>query len=437
DRGEERGFCSANNQCLGCGEANRERVDAGGADAGTVCPVASPVCETTSGRCHECLVSTDCKDATKPICHEKKCVPCTMAGMPPDPNACKNKSATLPACLTNGQCGECNGPAECPRLDAAGCFENKCVACTKDSDCKDKGAQVCITDVDGKAGRCATVEETIFVAPPTGTCPTGPAGGNGSAATPFCRVSDAIAMVSPTRRVVVLKGAGASTLDPIIVSSASPMALHIIGVADANGVRPIISPGGLPGIHVNAGVEVRVRNVTINGGDRVGVAAEGNATIRLNRCIVTNNMGGGFSATQGAGFDVSNTVFANNGAALIGAVTFSGAYLGTPMGNRTRRFRFNTIVNHAMGPGVVCADNATDVSGLLTYMNSIGDVVQCRVTNCMISGNPQFNATRPYHLTQGSPAVNKVPRASAPPDDLDGEARTDADSDCGADEFQP
>ncbi|HEY0707680.1 MAG TPA: right-handed parallel beta-helix repeat-containing protein [Polyangia bacterium] len=418
-------FCTTTYQCVGCVEASRDRGDAG------VCPMPTQHCEPTSSLCRECLTSTHCPTAM-PICGtQKTCKPCTIVGEQPDPDACKTRNPALPACLPSGLCGECNTAKDCTKLDEAACSPttNECGPCTKDKDCEGKGAGICITDPDGKSGRCATVEETIHVQPlPMGTCPSAVGSRNGSPANPFCRVSDAVAATTAMRRVLLLKGPG--TLDPIVITNAG-MPLHIIGKD-----RPVISAGAVPGIQVNATIDVRIRDLTIDDGDRVGVIAEGNATVRLNRCFITNNMGGGFAATQGAGFDISNTVFAGNGAALIGNVTFAGAYLGTPGGNRPRRFRFNTIVNHP-GPGVVCADNTTEVVGLLTYMNSISDVAACRNTNSSPSADPLFSPSRMYHLSATSPFINKVPVSSAPPDDMDGEMRDDPMADWGADEYRP
>jgi hypothetical protein len=418
---EERKFCTKTNECVGCAQA------AQGMDAG-VCIAPTPNCEATTGKCEVCFESSHCKDvAASPICADKKCVSCKDV-IATNPDACKTKNPLLPACLPNGECGQCNTAKDCPTLEAAGCVATKCGPCTKDTDCDGKGAGICITDEDGKAGRCATVAETIYVKPIT-TCPAGTGGRNGSEASPYCRVSDALAATTPAKRVLLLQGPG--LLDSFVVDAAGGP-LYIIGKGGVS-----IRPATAPGIRVNAAIDVRVRDLTIATGAGTGVVAEGNAIIRLNRCTITNNMLGGFSATQGAGFDISNTVIAANGYGFIGNTPFAGAYLGTPASGRPRRFRVNTIADHAMGPGLVCADGTIDVIGLLSANNPFAEVLTCRLLHSSMAGeNPMFGM--PYRLSALSPCLNRVPASLVPIDDIDGDPRPlGADADCGADEYRP
>jgi hypothetical protein len=369
-----------------------------------------------AGQCQSCNASPGI---------DKKCSPCMS-----DPDACRKQNPEFPACLPSGECGECNTSSDCPKPDAAGCFANKCGPCTKDADCATKGPGICITDPDGKAGRCATAEQTIHVKPNGGVCPTASGAADGTAVSPFCRVSDAITATNNTKRVVLLQGPG--LLDSFIIDRAGGP-LYIVG---KGGVR--IRPGALPGIRVFAAVDVRVRDLVIDDGGDVGVLAEGDSIIRLNRCTITRNVRGGLVATQGAGFDISNTAIAMNGYGFIGNVTFSGAFLGTPTGGRIRRFRFNTVVDHPLGPGVVCDDNTTEVVAVLTANNPSADLVNCKSSHSRAVGeNPMFG-TSPYRLTSSSPCVDKVPATLAPADDIDGDVRPfGVNADCGADEFHP
>src|SRR5439155_12883681 len=76
-----------------------------------------------------------------------------------------------------------------------------CVPCTSDAQCakKDPNPGICVAHQDG---RCAADAETIYVQMANG-CGTA---GSGRAATPFCSPQDAIAALTPTRRIILVTG---------------------------------------------------------------------------------------------------------------------------------------------------------------------------------------------------------------------------------------
>jgi hypothetical protein len=403
-------FC-VDNQCKGCQELGTNP-----------CAAPTPLCNKDTGACAECLTSADCSaDMTKPICTAGKCTKCGTGA------ECAAKDANNPACLPTGSCVGCGLPSDCKDPAAPACVANKCVACTNDQQCVDRaaGPGLCITDPDGKAGRCATEEETIYVG--TTSCLES---GKGTGGQPFCTVQKAVSAVSATRRVIVIRG-GVSAFDPVVVNPAGGnMPLNIIGTGGA-----VIAPGRAEaGIVVSQNLDVRVRGLTIRGGEQLGVRAVGSATIRLNRCIIKDNRQGGLDVMGGAGYDVSNCVFEGNGANGATAGAIGAARLNAT--TRPARFRSSTILNNVNG-GINCGDSGARLFGLLMRGNEINPGCML-VESC--SEDPMFSTTAPYHLTAGSTSArDMVSLGNAPWDDLDGDLRADgsAKTDCGADDFRP
>jgi hypothetical protein len=396
-------------QCKGCHEL-----------AASPCNGATPKCNGQTGLCAECLTSADCADMARPICTAGKCTGCTTG------TECAAKDPNNPACKAGGTCVGCSARSDCKPPTQA-CEMNKCVPCTTDAQCIDgMSPGLCLTDPDGKAGRCATDEESIFVGAGPGCSDTG----KGATGMPFCSPQKAIGAVTATRRVIVIRGGG-TAFDPMVVNPAGGnLPLYIVGTNDA-----VIAPGKAEaGLLVNQSVDVRVRSLTIRGGEQFGVRATGSAIIRLNRCLIINNRQGGLDVTTGAGYDVANCVFEANGANGPTAGAIGAARLGTPNMPRPARFRSSTLIDNVNG-GVTCQDSMAVLTGLLLKGNDVNS--GCAVVeSCM--GDPMFSPTRPYHLLDGSPARNKVNTGSAPWDDIDGEPRADASgkTDCGADDFK-
>ena len=185
------------------------------------------------------------------------------------------------------------------------------------------------------------------------------------------------------------------------------------------------------------------------------IQVEAGATLRLNRCIIKDNIGGGLIVQPGANFNIENCVFDNNGPRTVGTVRFGGAYLaGSPSSSGPSTFRFSTVVNN-QETGVVCADSSQALTGMLMAENVGGGYLNCRMNmnadNIAIDSkwdspgrgsdvnDPALSSTNPYHLTTASRCRNFVPASLAhPSDDMDGDSRpkpANGNSDCGADEF--
>jgi hypothetical protein len=359
-----------------------------------------------------------------------------------------------PVCATSGtllgQCVQCIDSGDCSAGTPICSSANTCTTCTTDSQCASLGAGpgICMFHQDG---RCASEAETIYVKNPS-TC----SGGAGTAASPFCVTQAAVNAVTSSRRVIVAKGPAADVLTPIS-STPTGNQISIIGQNSAT-----INGAGAIGIHVTAG-DIYVRGLTVAGGNKVGVQADGGTMLRLNRCIIKNNAGGGLIVNSGAEFDVVNSVFDSNGSGSDGQGRFFGGalLLATPAAGKKTRFWFNTVLNNE-DKGVVCGNSSQVLEGLLILGNVNGDQGNCSFpvlanvppqkpsttsdTDANDTRPKPFDPTKPYHLVKGasptttSPCIDYIwdPTVQFPPDDIDGEARPyGAGADCGADEYHP
>jgi hypothetical protein len=351
------------------------------------------VCDQDAGTCVGCLVNEDCAGANK-VCDAeiRACVPC----------------------LVSSQCLVATAPV---------CDAKVCRACKADSECAGIGPGVCLSNLDG---HCATDDETIYVQK-SDACSD--AAASGSSGTPFCSTQagiNAFATASgSSKRLVVMRG-------PVDLPSWSYQGSATLTVV---GQLAVIKPGANVGIQIGGGV-VYVRNLRVTGGSYTGVVAAGGA-LHLDRCIIDANALGGIQI-NGAGFDITNTVIANNLAAPdSGGVSWGGIRISqaVPSGSPSRLLN-DTIVNNGAA-GFSCA-SPYPISGSILFGNTTFDNVGCTVVTCC-AGNPQL--TSDYHfMSAQSPCVDKLPAAMSLPFDMDGQARpygVSGLSDCGADEYMP
>jgi len=440
-------FCSAQNTCVSCALAG----------AG-FCTGSTPACDTGSGRCVECVANGGCtKDPSRAFCVANTCQGCnapgassgggvsTDGGMSSDGGGID--ASVLPACMgakpvcassgtMAGQCVECVDNAACSGTKPI-CSEFACKPCTSDSQCT-TGPGICMYHQDG---RCASDAETIYVKKTAGC-----SGGAGTASSPYCDTQAAVNAVSSSKRVLALKGPASDALLPIS-STPSGSQISIIGLNGAT-----TAAGAAVGIHVTAG-DVYIRGVTVaNGSDR-GILVEAGATVRMEKCVIKNNAGGGLKVQPGASFDVANSVFEENGASTGSEVMpFGGILLGgSAPTSGPHRVWFTTIINNE-GRGVVCVDSSQALTGMLIFNNVGGGYANCVFdstnskwdspgTGSDVS-DPKFATDKPpYHLSQGSRCKDFVDATLAHPlYDLDGDMRpypANGKLDCGADEYVP
>jgi Right handed beta helix region len=391
---------------------------------------------SADGSCVECLISTDCPPApvaTNPICAANKC-----AGCQSDDQCQQKTNGLFPACDTlHGACVGCTADRHCnrdvtrPICDVAA---GNCVPCASDAQCIAKlgGAHSPGICMSHQNGRCATDAETIYVEKRVG-CPPG---GTGSFLDPFCQTSEAIAVALtavPPRRLIVLRGVGPHLAFAARITGAE------VSVIGESGAGATIAPGAAVGIRLTLG-ELYLRNITVRGGLDVGIIAEGGSSIRINGCTIMENKGG--LLVNGAGFDIRNTVIANNLLTTVPNsippnIGYAGVFLRLAP-QRTASFQYNTIVNNEQ-VGLSCAEDYHP-RGLLVFNNLPSDLSGCIPTpasSSVVGLDPKFDPERQFHLTAASPCLNKGIASDPVFDDIDGESRPQGmGRDCGADEFE-
>lgn len=342
------------------------RVDAIGtcgrdADCGGSTPVCGP-----AGRCVQCSSSAQCADPTKPICQQNSCVGCGAAG---GAQACASAAAPGRLCAVSGACVECTSSSDCSDPTKPICQANKCSRCTTDAECAAKpGGDVPGICMSHQDGRCATGSETIFLDGRPEVCVEA---GLCSSGSPCCSLSMALAQVTPSRRVIAVRGP--TPINGMRWKPAPTDALEL-SMVGKNGAAI-----AFPGLDVTAGA-LFARDLTVRGGD-IGISAVG-GSLRLQGVRVMNNAKGGIFV-DGASFDIENTFVTQNGPGeLPGGFSWGGVRVQSP-GNPSRFKKVSVIGN--TGPGVSCSA-AVMADGLFATGNSPDIAATCAAASCAALG---------------------------------------------------
>lgn len=387
-------------------------------------------CPEDAGGPHRCTDSAQCLAPTS-ICKtpSNTCVQCTTT----QAAAC---SGTSPVCGAGDSCRGCTSHAECA------------------------GSNTCLPD-----GSCAIAGDVAYIAP-------GPEGTDNvvcSLATPCTKVANALAtgrrylkfqgttdeaVTIKDRNVIMLADPGAtltrtSNGNILIVDGTSDVQIYGLAINGASGNGAGIS---LPNGGSQALTLTRV-TMSLNNGTGGAITASG-GTLKLQRCTIYGNGGGGLSLSA-TSFDLENNLIAKNGSAS----TLYGGVLINQLGSGAHTLEFNTIAqnvgNTGFTTGVTCQLIAQPISfgNNIVYGNSSSQVsgMNCAWTYSdigpdTVSGIGNLNADPLYvdaaqgnlHLTSGSPAINQADPNAALAVDLDGNARPQGGRrDIGADEYTP
>ena len=391
------------------------------ADGGT------PICDPSSGACVGCLESPQCTGGAASVCD-------TMAH----------------------RCVQCVDARDCHNASAPICDNQICRSCRTDSECTGVGPEVCMSHI----GRhCATDDETVYVQN-GGSC-SDTSVGAGTSTTPFCMSQPAINATAPSAidagtdagSDVTPDARAAVAKDLVVMRGTQTLTDWVFGdsrTLTVVGKAPATITGGTSrdGITISGGT-VYLRGLRVSA-SRTGIKGSG-GELHADRVVVDGNTGGVF--LDNTSFAITNSVIAGNLQSFAGGVTaWSGLFIGTvPAGGPASLFN-DTIAGNMIG-GVVCVDgppptpppSRTHLSGLIVWGNSpdsdlLGNCSPTSVTMpcCGLDNLNQPldpKLTSDWHLMSGSPCIGKLASGQSTGYDIDGQPRTGAMVDCGADEF--
>jgi hypothetical protein len=417
----------------------------------TVCEAPTPTC--VDGLCVECAADVDCVDPGAPQCDLElhRCGDC-------DDNAqCERFDMT---CGPAGCCIECaptEPPSESEQCDAAAPVCGATGVCRGCTDHRECGSGAC----DADAGTCVDPADIAYVdhAAPVGN----------TACTETARCDSITKGLAVGRPFVVLApgsyqedvAIASRTVDVIgygsdLRSSSNGYAITSSGATGdvrIYGLDVHDSPGGVScdGGAATSTTALSLIDVTVRANGAMKGAYAAHCDIALSRCLVSSNTGGGLDTFE-AGFDVTNSVFTDNGVTgIFGAVRLTGPRT-TPA-----RFAFNTVTGNRSGasgfPGVNCT--STGVTLPAFHSNIISDNTgssgsvqvsggpECTYEYSLI--NPVFagdenrtgdpGLTADFHIPAASPARDQGLPASGVDLDRDRDPRDDGLPDIGADEY--
>lgn len=393
----------------------------------------APVCDLDLHRCGDCGENSDCERFGGVCGPNGNCVQCTPAAMPVESEEC---DAPTTVCDTDGSCRGCRDHREC---DSG--------ACDLDSQTCVEETSVAYVDATAPAGNMACTRSS-----PCRTINLGLAADAGTRAYVVIAAGTYAEDVNIDNRTVTLIGYGA-TQHAASIQVPSIDVFGASGTVSVYGMKFELSDIGVQcnGENNAATVALALVDVTIDDVDGVGVLAQ-RCNLTMSRVRVTRAAGGGVDLSA-SGFDITNSVLAENGA--LGEI--GGMRISQPRA-APNRLAFTTIANNqvAIGsnaPGLHCTGISPIPpfhSNIITDNDGSAAAQVSGQPNCIyeqslinppvegegnIQGDALLDGT--YHIGETSPAREAARPGSGVLDDIDGEPRPVGLPDIGADEFTP
>jgi hypothetical protein len=223
-------------------------------------------------------------------------------------------------------------------------------------------------------GHCAAETETIYVQAGA-TCSEVPGATGGTAITPYCSLGPVPGVVTPSRNLVVVRGAVNSAA---VSFGAAASQLWIVGQQSA------VIGGVNTGIRLGAG-EASIRDVAVST-LAIGIEADEGSTLHLQHVNVSKNSGGGI-LLSGAAFDIQNTVVRENGPGMDAAgTTWGGIRIKDPLATGLKRLQYVSIEANKQ-VGLSCSAGIEGIGVLVS--GSVGGVeitTSCGVLSCSQAG---------------------------------------------------
>ncbi|PRQ03828.1 hypothetical protein ENSA5_11970 [Enhygromyxa salina] len=250
-----------------------------------------------------CVGPADCTDDAAPFCDPNTgaCVGCDGTDDPD--GACAEFDPQLPVCLADAcvACTEAKAQLCVGLTPVCDPQSHACVGCSAHDQCPDSACHLAV-------GSCFDPAAVVHV---DGDFDCGD--GEGSAAKPYCDLSDALDEVGDEALIILHERAG---LDPYEESNEVDSTIAIFA---AEGERPILEGTGDPGVVpiavTDSGV-LYLRGVEIAGtqNDGRGLDIDGGQAW-VEQCRIVNNNGGGVRVDDGGTLSIANS--------FVGGATFN------------------------------------------------------------------------------------------------------------------
>ena len=382
-----------------------------------------------------CTTSATCV-APAAVCDVAGTMTCVQCVAPGETSACL---ATTPVCGEDHACRGCRAHADCPQSGA----------CLPDGSCATEVAVAYVDPAGTDNTSCTKLMPCTQVTKALGT------------GRPYVKLhgttDEAVSIDSQTVTLLAEPGAKLTrTSNGLLleIRGSAQVAIYDLEVTGASGGTGI-------GISLPAGntATLALRRVKLTNNAGGGLSASG-GTLTLTQSTVSGNAGGGISIS-GAQFDITNSFIVQNGGPLSG---IGGLDISQILAAGTHRLELNTITgnggNLSINSGVNCSTVVVPVvfKSNILYGNTVsgggrqlGGGAMCSASYSDVGPDPAPGATNinadpmfvnasqnNFHLLATSPAKDAADPAATLAQDFDGDARPQGPRrDMGADEVKP